>query len=889
MRAATFLALVRRESRGARGRLVFFTACLAVGVAAVVAVAGLSTALRDGLTARAAELLGGDLVVQSRRALPEGIDARLERPEVEAVVPMVELSSLVAAPADGGAPADGAVPPGAADDGDGAAPRVVLAQLKAVGPGYPLRGALVTEPAAPLAGLLGDDGVVVAPELLARLGLSVGDRLLLGGVPFAIRASVVSEPDRLEFSLTLGPRVFLSLAGLARTPLTGFGALAETSRLVRLVDPSRTEELARALRAELPDRESVRIRTANRNQPTLREGYQRVESFLALVALVSLLVGGIGVAQTVRAWVASRVAGIAVLRCLGLRPREVLALYVGQTLLLALAGSVVGAALGTAVQLGLPRLLADIVPLDLLAPWQPWAALRGIGLGLAVALLFAAPPLLAVRRVPPSLVLRREGEVLVGSGLARGVTLGLLAAGTLAVAWVQSGVFLHALSFTGLMVAAVLVLALTGGALARLAAAVPRGRLPLGMRWGVAALARPEAGTVAGVLALGLGVLVVLAMALVQRGLADELQTALPKDAPNAFLIDIQPDQWEAVASLLDAHGAVNVDSVPVVTARLVAIDGGEVGDSARGRGGGERRGEGDGDGAGREGRRGWAHSREQRLTWREELPPGNGITGREFRPAPGVTSLTVGDRELWTQPGTDEISLEDGYAEDLGVGLGAVLGFEAAGRAVDLRVTSLRSVDWRSFRINFFLLAEPGSLDGLPSLRIAAAHLPPGSLAPLMGALAAQVPNVSLLDVREILGKVSLALDRIGTGVRALGLFTVLAGIVILAGSVGATSLRRGREAALLKTLGMTRRGVLVLHGTEQVLVGLVAGTLGAFGGVLLAWIVFRHVLELAWTPPPGVVAGAVAAAVVLSTGAGLAAGARALASRPLSLLREG
>jgi putative ABC transport system permease protein len=889
VKAARLLALMLRESRGASGRLLFFVACLAVGVAAVVAVAGLSGSLEEGVRVRARELLAADLVVRSRRALPEALDGLLTEAGVAGRTPVIEVDTLVAGPATDGGPG-----------------KSRLVELKAVGGPYPFYGRLELLPDRPLHELLADDAVLCARELLAGLGLAVGDTLRVGGQPFRIVGEVVAEPDRLDISLTSGPRVFMSLDGLLRTSLLDLGSRVSHRMLVRLPDTSTNADvqaLERSLHRALDETENLRIETHADAQPALRRGIDRVDSFLGLVALLSLLVGGIGVAQTVRAWIAGRTESIAVMACLGMTPRQLLALYLGHTLLLGLAGSVVGVALGVAAQLGLGTLLdADgLLPAGLARPWQPLAMLRGLLLGVGVALLFGVAPLRVVLRVRPALVLRRDVGLRAGRRRNDVLVALLVGAGVFGAAWVQSGELLYASAFTaGLCVTAGL-LALAAGGLVRAAARLPRERLALTLRHGVAALARPGAGTRGAILALGLGVAVVLGMQLVHARLAHELTSALPADAPTEFLIDIQPDQWPGVQGLLAEQGAAAVDSVPVVVARLTSIDGvpveqlagprrgreGDAGDAGDGRAAegreadlrarersGARDGGRDGgrDGEARTGRSRWVLTREQRLTWREVLADDNRIVAGA----------------LWSDPEQKEVSLEERYAEDLGVGLGARLVFDVQGVPVELRVTSLRDVSWESFRINFFLVVEPGVLEQAPHVRLAAAQLPADGGQRLQDALAADYPNVSVIRVAEILERVRAALDSIGLGVRLLGGFTVCAGLAILAGAVSAGALRRRREVALLKTLGMTRRQVALAHGTEHALVGAVAGLLGAAGGTALAYGVVTVVLELQWTGAGAVPALAVAGAAALATLAGLAASLRPLAVSPSAVLRS-
>ena len=844
MKAAGLWAYVAGESRGARGRLLFFALCLAIGVAAVVGVAGLSAALDEGLHARSKELLAADLAVEARRPLPGELDAFLAaRPELERT-DVRELATMAARP----------LP-------DGGAGRSRLVELKVVAGTYPFYGRLELDPPGPpLAGRLDETSAVVAPELLAGLGIALGDELLLGGATFRVTAVVSDEPDRLDFSLTLGPRVFVSTAGLARTSLEGVGNRVRYRALL-FVPRAGEEELA-ALRAELQvalaDALWVRIESHVEAQPRVRRSLERFTSYLGLVALLSLILGGTGVAQVVRTWLASRAQDIAVLRSLGLRSREILVLYLLQVLLLALAGSVAGALLGGLFPIFLPRLIPDLLPADLVPAWQPGALLRGVGLGIGVALCFTLPALTAVWRVAPALVLRSEAQPLRAPRGLRWVVLVVLGGGLFASAWIQAGAPGLAAWFTAGLLALALALFLGARAAMWLAGRVPRARLSPYVVHGLAALARPGQGTVGLIVALGLGVLVVASMGLIQARLEDELAGAVPADAPSTFLVDIQPDQWPGVRALLEQAGASAIDSLPVVMARLAEIGERPVREIVAER---ERDG----------GRARWVLTREQRLTWAAELPEDN--------------RLVAG--ALWSDPELPELSVEEGYAERLGVGLGARLVFDVQGVPVELFVTSLRAVQWESFALNFFLMAEPGVLDEAPHFRIAAARLDSEREQELQDRLVVAYPNVTLLRVRPILERIAAFLGRLALGVRLLGGFTILTGVAILFGSVAATQVRRAREAALWKVLGVTRLGVVALFATEFGLCGLVAGFLGGCGAFALAWGFLELILELPARLPAASVLLASLGCAALAIVAGVAASGRALAARPLESLR--
>ena len=830
------LAAVRRESRGSRARLVFFTGCLSVGVAAVVGVGALVGAVEGGLQAETRELLAADLKVSARRPLPDDLDEFLgERPFRRSNV--LELAAM-------------------ALHAEAEASRLV--ELKVVDELYPFYGDLVLDPPERTTADLGDDAIFAAPELGLELGLELGDTVSIGGADFRVAGWVEDEPDRLDFAMTLGPRVFVGHGGLARTNLSKAQNRLRYRALYAL-DETTTDDELDALAEELDEKEGEYLSVDARSeaQPNVGRALRRVRDFLGLVALLSLLLGGIGVAQIVRAWMVGRTRDIAVMRSLGYRAIEVAAVYLGHVLLLAALGSLVGAVLGASVPWIVRIWAPELFRGGAANLWQPLAALRGIGLGVAVALFFSLSPLGSIWRVPPAAVLRAEAAPLRVPLLVRWGAPAALFVGVLLSAWSQAGDWSVAASFSGgLFVLTGLLWAGARGA-AALCARVPRGRLGPYLEHGLAALARPGAGAVGAIVALGLGAMVLVSMFLVEDRLQETLRGALPEDAPTLFLVDIQPDQWAGVETLLDEGGARSVDSTPVVMARMREIDGEDVNELV------ERSDE-------RRAR--WVFTREQRLTWMDELPEDNVIVAGE----------------LWSVPDVDEVSIEVDFAEDLGVGVGSTLTLDVQGIPVTLRVTSLREVDWQGFGINFFLVVEPGVLEEAPHFRIAAAGMDSvdGEYA-LQNAISAEHPNVTMLRIRPILEKIAAALERLAFGVRALAAFTIVTGLVILAGAVGSTALRRTREAALLKVLGVTRSGVVRLFAIEYALTGAVAGAIGALGALTLSWAFLEQVLELETELPWIAIPVTALAAAVLSIVSGLAASGRALRVQPVETLR--
>jgi putative ABC transport system permease protein len=842
---ALFVAVLR-ESRAARGRLFFFTLCLAIGVAAVVGVSSLVSTMRVGLSSESQDLLAADVRVQARRPLPETV-GEFFAGESHRRADLIELGAMASLP-------EGQVEEGAAVSR--------LVELKVVEGTYPLYGDLELAPADLAAADLGSHNVFVGPELANELDLEVDDELMVGGAAFRVAAIVVDEPDRLDFAMTLGPRVFVGTAGYERTNLQGEKSRVKYVSLYALegdTSPERIDAVEQGLINAIEGTPYVRIKTHTDAQPNVTRALTRVEDYLGLVALLSLLLGGIGVSQIVRAWLVGRTQGVAVMRCLGFRAREIAAMFLGHVAMLAvlgcLIGGVIGAGLPWVVRLYAPELFqgADL-PI-----WQPVPVFRGVALGLFVATLFSMLPLTAVWRVAPAAVLRAEAVPLAAPKIVRYGAPVLMLLGVLLSARIQSGSWLPALAFTGGLF--VLAAALFAGAwlAAGLSSRLPRGKFGPYLEHGLAALSRPGAGTTGAIVALGMGVMVVLSMWLIESRLGHYLRTALPKDAPSVFLVDVQPQQWDGVRSTMESSGVRSLNSVPVVMARLRNVGGRPVRELAE---------------EAKEQRRSyWIFTREQRLTWMDALPDDNEIV----------------HGTLWSDPERAEVSLEEGFAEDMGASVGTVLELDILGFPLELVVTSIRKVDWQSFNINFFFVVEPGVLEEAPHFRIAAGRLDeaPDEIA-LQNALAGDFPNVTMIRVRPLLEKIAGVLERLAFGIRALGSFTILAGLVILAGSIGSTALRRAREAALLKALGVTRGGVTRLFAFEYALSGLVAGALGSIGALALSWAFLTQLAELdpdlPWIAIPITTIGT----ALLASLSGLSASLRSLSARPMETLRS-
>ena len=830
------LRMAWRETRGAGRHFGYFVACVTVGVAAIVAVGSFGRSLEDTVGRSARALMGGDVEIRGPRALsPDGGAAvsALAGPGV-AVTRIRELAAMAQA-------------------GPAADPRTQIVELKAVEPGYPFYGRLASDPDRPLGDLIGGGRALVQEALLARLGLRVGDRMRIGDLDVVISGLITQEPDRAVGVFSLGPRVLIAAEDLDRTGLVRAGSRVRHRTLFRL-DAGRDPERFRAdLAARVPD-PAVRITTYAQAQPGLRRFWDQLTTYLGLTGLVALMVGGIGVAVSVRAFVRQKLATIAILKCLGAGGGHVLTVYVLQTALLGLGGSVLGAALGSGLQPLLSPFLSRLLPLPVELAIAPLAIVRGLAMGVGVTLLFALWPLLEVRRVPPALILRREVEPAL-RGRRPWLALAPITAGLAGLAVWQAGTWKVGGIFIGGLALALLALALGARVVVWLAR---RGRWrSLAWRQGAANLYRPGSQAPAVLVSLGLAVMLIVSVALLESSLREQLERGSAETAPAFFFIDIQPDQAEAFSRLVREVGGAEPDLIPVVRSRLAAIDGAAVPADAR-----TRRDDP------------WYLTREYVLTWAAG-PPGKNtvVEGRWWTPAEAAREPLA--------------SVEEELAKQLGVTIGGTLTFDVQGVPITARVVNLRRVEWQTFGSNFFVIVSPGAVDGAPSTYIATARVAVDREQPLQSAVVRALPNVTAIPVREVITRVGAVLDQIALAMRLVAGFSILSGLVVMAGALAITRYQRLYQSVILKALGATRGLVARAFAVEYALLGAGAGLCGTALAAVLAWAVLRFALDVRWSWAPGTLVSGVAAAIALALVVGFLGTSRLLAQRPLGVLR--
>lgn len=843
MRFVLFMA--GREMRASWTRLLFFFACIAIGVGAIVALRSVIQSARDAFAGQARALIAADAVVASTRPIGSDLAAMIDA-RVQAAggtrMRAVELATM-ARPA------------------DGPAARARMVELKAVEPGFPYYGELRLSGGQPFShALLAGFGVLVRPELLAQLGLHVGDGLMIGGRRFSIRGVIESEPGRRLGAFSLGPRVFVALADLEQTSLLAFGSRVSTELLLKVPD-ARLDALVASLRQELANT-FARVRSYKSIEDDIGDDFTRAEDYLSLVGLVILVLGGIGVSSVTRVFVQQKIKTIAVLKCVGGRSGALLAAYLLQVVVLGLAGSLLGVGLAALALAAIPRPLVAAatagVQVDYGLTWP--AVVQGLGIGLLVSLLFSVVPLLDVRHVKPSRLLRdevRPPRFDALQGAAAVVVAGALAALTV---W-QAGSWRVGLVVAVGFAATALVLHLVGSALIRAIGPLADARW-FELRHAVLQLSRPGSQVRIVLLAVGLGSFFIIGVRSLQQNLVAEFAVNVSPDSPDMFLLDVQADQVAPVRALLGAHqdpGAPEPRLLPVLRARVVGVEGRALQlddyQDVRGRG---------------------SLAREYTITYRSTLE----------------RNETLVDGEWWDASSSreGEVSIEESLHERFHIGVGDLMRFDVLGRTVSARVRSVRRVEWSDSRAGGFMFVfRPGLFDAAPHGYIGFLRGPDDAdrRARLQSELAALAPNVSVIDGREILAAVRSVVDMVTLAVTLVGTLVVLSGLLILIGAVAMTRFRRVYDAAIFKTLGATRRRIAGMLLIEYGLLGALAGTIGSAGAIALTWAISRFALAMPFQPLVGVsVAGTLVTSAVVAF-VGVAASWEVLQHKPLATLR--
>ena len=877
-----------RETRGAWRHFLYFFACIAIGVGALVGVSLFSTHVERAVTKEARGILGGDLEIRLTHTLSLAGQAVLQGLSDQGLA-LTHVSELVAMAA-------------RTTHGPPSTQSTQIIELKAVESMYPLYGDIRLEPVQSLDMLLHPDerrcgghscfGAVVQESLLIRMGLSVGDPLKIGQARFLITGIVRTEPDRMANAFTLGPRVMIAQEGLRAAQLIKPGSRVRERYLVKTPSDMPLDPLLSDLRDRLAS-DSVRISSYRTSQSQLRQFLDQLSRYLGLIGLTALFIGGLGVGTSIHAFLRDKLRTIAILKAVGADSATVVSTYVVQAIFLGCVGSFAGIILGIALQRGLPSLMASMFGSDLLEQlgvsselsWPSvWPLLKGAALGLLSTLLFTLWPLLKIREVQPGAIFRRDAEPMTiepgtsslrwwvrwgladrwNVGTAGGIVLGLC---VLSV-W-QAGSWSIGFLFLGALSLAIAILFICARVLIVGLASVPRPPV-LSLRHALGNVVRPGSQATGIMVAIGIGVMVIVTVSLVEQALLHQIQENRPADAPTFFFIDIQADQAEAFVSLVDRQtGQARPELTPLVRSRLHAINGHVVTME-----GGMEKDDKRTDGKEGQGKQ-WYLTREYVLTFMDKLPKDNQVVKGE-----------------WWKPGqvfsTPQVSVEEDAAKHLSLAIGSTVEFDIQGTKVSAEVRSIRKVEWGNFSTNFYMILSPGAIEGAPFTYVATVRVSPEKEIPLQQAVVASFPNISAINIGDVLDGFARVLDRLSLAIRAVAIFCVVAGGLVMAAALASTRYRRLYESVILKALGATRGLIARAFAMEYVLLGAVAGLIGLTLGSALSWTLVRFVFDLPWSIYPRVLGLGLFLTMLLTLIVGFASTYRILGQRPLAVLRH-
>ena len=834
-----------REARAAWKRLLFFFVCIAIGVGAIVALRSVIQSVRLVIGGEARTLLAADVMISTDRPWSEGVEATIARhlagAGVIARTDAIEMATMVR-PSEGGRQV------------------AKMVELRAIEPAFPLHGDITLTDGRPYQhALLANNGVLVRPELLPQLGVAVGDQIIIGRLPFTIRGLISKEAGRRPGAFNLGSRVLIDRAALEQTGLLTFGSRARRQILVN-VDEREMEALVERMQVDLTG-QFVRVRSYRNTEDRIGENLARAENYLSLVGLVIVILGGISVSSVMRVFVQQKIKTIAIAKCVGATTRQILAIYLLQALTLGLLGSLLGVAVAALAVRLIPPDLAQYAGIQISLALTTSAIVQGVGIGVLVALLFALVPLLEVRHVRPSLLLRHAARS-GGLDWTRIAVIALVGAALVALTAWQAASLLVGLSVSAGFVGVALVLLAVGWVLTRLTAPLARASwFPL--KQAVLHLSRPGNQTRVVLLAVGLGSFFIIGVRSLQASLLEEFTLQAGPNAPDMFLLDIQRDQAAELTNFLTSRMAGRTPLlIPVLRARVTGLKGSqqnlETVEDVRGQG---------------------PLAREYVITYRDRLESNELLQAGRFFDDPGRV-----------RGGEAEVSVETSIHERFDVKIGDLLRFDVLGRVVQARVTSIREVHWEDARAGGFMFVfSPETFEQAPHTFIAPMRglQDAPARAQLQHDLVARFPNVSVIDFREVLETVRSVMEMVTLAITIVGALVLASGILILIGAVAMTKFQRVYEAAVFKTLGASARDIAAMLVIEYGLLGALAGAVGSVCAIALSWGISRWALEIPWRLTLEVNAGGMAVTTLLVAAVGVAASLDVLRRKPLATLR--
>lgn len=831
-----------REMRGGLSGFAIFLACIALGAGAIGGVNSVAQSITAGVTAEGRTLLGGDMRFRLNQR-EASVEERAYLESLGRVSHSAEMRSMVRLP----------------DGSD-----QTLAEVKAVDGAYPLAGTLVTEPAPGEAALFGyhdgAHGAAVADLLMERLGLSLGDRVELGNATFELRARIVTEPDLISGGFGFAPRFMVSIDALRASGLIQPGSLVEHDYKIGLgadAAPARIDAIRGEAASRFPEA-GWSIRDSANAAPALASNIERFSQFLTLVGLTALVVGGVGVGNAVRSYLDSKRGVIATFKCLGAPGAFVFSVYLVQILLIATVGIAIGLVIAAAMPLAAGHALGAIIPVPVTGGFYPGALGMAALFGFLVTIAFALVPLGRARDVPATALFRELG--LDGAGWPRpaylaaaAIALALLAG--LAI-WSSDSRVLAA-GFLASVAAAFIVLRVVAVGVQALARRAPVVRsTPL--RLAIGNIHRPGALTPSVVLSLGLGLTLLVALALIDGNLRNQITGSLPERAPNFFFVDIQSNDVDRFADLIERESEGKLVRVPMLRGYIVALNGTDVREI-------DVPPEGE-----------WVLRGDRGLTYSQRVPENSRLVEGEWWPE--------------DYSGEPLVSFSAEEAGEIGLKTGDTVTVNVLGRNVTARIANLREVAWESLGINFVMVFSPNTLAGAPHAWLATltdADASAADEAQLLNAVTRAFPAVTTVRVKDALDVVDRVVSQLALAIRAAASVALIASVLVLSGALAASNRARVHDAVVLKMLGATRRDLIGAFSLEYAMIGLATAAFALAAGGLAAWAVVSRIMNLQSAFLPDVAVTTLAVALVLTVGFGLIGTWRVLGHKAAPVLR--
>ena len=844
------ITLTLAELRGAWKRMTFFILCIAIGVCAVMTIKSFSNMVQETIQAQAKGLLAADIAIKGSweqgkedlayqtKTLPMGTEFLF----IKELHGMVQYKTTTIPEKSGS----------------------LITELKSIplsGPQYPFYGELKNNPDRPLQELLKGNSAVVESSFLIKTGLHLNDEFLLGKIKLKITGIVISEPDRISRAFSIGPRLFISRASLDKAGLIQPGSRIKHRTLIKIPDNIDIEKAVLLLERGLPD-QTISIRTYKDMQSSLSSSIERMGQYLGALGVIALLMGGIGVAMIVRTFMAQKLDTVAIMNCLGASSRTLLKVYLFQATLVGVVGSILGIVVGFFLTYLLPSKMEGLINYQLEPSFYFIPAMQSFLLGLVTTVLFCIWPLLRAVRTRPLRLFRRnfeEEELTTGTHKDRWVAGLTVSLGLAAMICWQAESLKRGLVFLSAFGVSIAVFAFASMLLLKVLKVLPKPG-SIAIRYGMSNLKRPNSEAASIITCLGMGIMLILTVRLVQMDMLAMLNKNTEINPPNYFFIDNQKDQKETFIQVLDQVAPEADHSItPLVRSRLHSID--------------EKL------------RTNWQYKDKQREQW---------FINREFAltymegPPPKDNEIIEGQWWNKERGKNAEVSLEQDAAKRLGANIGSQLTIDIQGIPVSAEVTSIRSVNWRNMRTNFYMIFSPGALSGAPITYVATVNVSNEKELKLQNAVVKALPNVTALSTRDIVNTVESTVSKLTTLVNFMSGFAIAAGLFILSGSIASTKYRRLRESAVLKILGAKRKMVASILGFEYAILGIMAALIGILLAQGLSWAVMKYIIKSSWHLQPGIILSAFCFGVVLTITTGILSSLDVIKNKPLKTIRE-